>query len=48
MFDPWVGDPREKGMATHSSPVFLPGEFHGQDRLATVHVVTKICTQLSN
>ena len=36
-------DPLEKGMATHSSilffffsstPVFLPGEFHGQRSLA--------------
>ena len=26
VFDPWLGDSLEKGMATH--PVFLPGEFH--------------------
>ena len=26
-------DPLEKGMAIHSSPVFLPGEFHGQKSL---------------
>ena len=37
-----------KGMATHS-PVFLPGESHGQRSLAaTVHGVTKSRTQLSN
>ena len=27
-------DPLEKGMANHSTPVFLPGEFHGQKSLA--------------
>ena len=26
-------DPLEKGMATHSSPVFLPGDFCGQRSL---------------
>ena len=31
------------------TPVFLPGEFHGQrSPWATVHVVTKSQTQLSN
>ena len=30
-FDLWVRDPLEKGMAT--TPVFLPGEFHGQRSL---------------
>ena len=34
-------DPLGKGMATHS-PVFLPGEVHGQRSLrATVHKVAK-------
>ena len=28
---PWWGDPLEKEMAT--TPVFLPGEFHGQSYL---------------
>ena len=27
-------DPLEKGMAAHSSILFLPGEFHGQRGLA--------------
>ena len=27
-------DPLEKGMATHSIILFLPGEFHGQKSLA--------------
>ena len=37
----------EKGTAT--TPVFLPGKFHGQRSLAgyTVHRVTKSWTQLS-
>ena len=34
MLETWVrslrwGDPLEKGKATHSTPVFWPGEFHG-------------------
>ena len=29
------------------TPVFLPGESHGQENLATVHGVTKSCTRLS-
>ena len=35
LVDPWVGteDPLEKEMATHS-PIFLPGESHGQRNLA--------------
>lgn len=45
MFNPWVGDPQEKEWATHSSPAFLLWRISWQ-RLATVHVVTKICTQL--
>ena len=38
----------EKGMGT--TPVFLPGKFHGQRSLAgyTVHHVAKSWTQLSN
>ena len=31
---PGLEDPLEKGMATHSRQVFLPGEPHGQQRLA--------------
>ena len=40
-FDPWVGKfPwRRKWIPT---PVFLPGEFHGQRSLATVHGVAKL------
>ena len=32
VFAPWVEDPLEKEMAT--TPVFLPGESHGQRSLA--------------
>ena len=46
-FDPWVRKIpyRRKWPPT---PVFLPGEFHGQRNLAGVHGVTKSQTQLSN
>ena len=38
MQDTWVQplggeDPLEKGMTTYSSPILLPGEFHGQRSL---------------
>ena len=48
-FDDWVGNPLEKGMATHSR-VFLPGEFHSQRNLAgyTVYSVAKSQTRLSD
>ena len=40
--DPWR-------KAWQPTPVFLPAEFHGQRSLvATVHVVTRSLTQLSN
>ena len=41
-------DTLEKGITT--SPVFLPGELHGQKSLvwATVHGVSKSWTQLSD
>ena len=48
MFYPWGWeDPLEEEMAT---PVFLPGESHGQRSLAgyIVHGVAKSQTQLSN
>ena len=47
-FDSWVGKIpwRRQWQPT---PVFLPGEFHGQRKLvATVHGVPKNQTQLSN
>ena len=34
--------------AWQPTPVFLPGEFHGQRSLGGVHEVTKSQTQLSN
>ena len=45
-FNPWVGKiPWRR--AWLPTPVFLPGESHGQRRLvATVHEVTKSQTQL--
>ena len=44
-FDPWVGKiPWRR--AWQPSPVFLPGESHGQRWLATVHRVAKIWTRL--
>ena len=46
-FDPWVGKiPRRK--AQQPTPVFLPGEPHGQGRgwRATVYRVAKSWTQL--
>ena len=52
MQETWVGslggqDPLEKRMAT--TPVFLPGEFHGQRSLVAYHLrVTKSQTRLSN
>ena len=46
-FNPWVGKiPWRR--AWQSTPIFLPGECHGQKSLATVHRVTQIWTQLSN
>ena len=47
-FDPWVGKiPWRR--AWQPTPVFLPGESHGQKSpWATVHRVTKSQTQLSN
>ena len=30
------------------TPVFLPGEFHGQNNICIVHGVTKSRTQLSD
>ena len=46
-FDPWVGKIswRRERLPT---PVFFPGDFHGQRRLAGVHGVTKSGTQLSD
>jgi len=40
---PGLGRSLKKGMARQPTPVFLPGEFHGQRRLAgyTVHGVAK-------
>jgi len=47
-FDPWLGKIPRKG-AWQPTPVFLPGESHGQRSLwATVHGVAKSWTQLSN
>ena len=47
VFDPWVGKipGRSKWQPT---PIFLPGKFHGQRNLATVHGVSKSQTWLSN
>ena len=47
-FDPWVGKiPWRR--AWQPTPVFLPGESHGQKSpWATVHRVAKSQTQLSN
>ena len=46
-----MGDPLEKGRAWLPTPVFLPGESHGQRSLAgwaAVHGVTKSQTLLSD
>ena len=45
-FDPWVGKVPLR-MEWLLTPVFLPGEFHGQRSLAAiVHGIPKSCTQL--
>ena len=44
-FDPWIGKiPRRR--ARQPTPVFLPGESHGQRSLAMVHRFTESWTQL--
>ena len=49
-WDPSLGweDPLEKGMATHSSILFLLREFHGQRSLVGYSGITKSWTQLSD
>ena len=46
-FCPWVENIRCRKNWQHT-PVFFPGEFWGERSLATVHGVSKSCTQLRN